>query len=81
MFRAAKPNIPIKISLTRPPPPPPPPIMMGPPPEGLPEGVSREEVMNKEVSSSSFGSCDLLQGGGFFFYPPGHPNYVPGGPC
>mmetsp|Transcript_47589 Transcript_47589/g.149104 ORF Transcript_47589/g.149104 Transcript_47589/m.149104 type:complete len:256 (-) Transcript_47589:242-1009(-) len=42
--------------------------MMGPPPEGLPEGVSREEVMNKE-------------GGGFFFYPPGHPNYVPGGPC
>mmetsp|Transcript_47582 Transcript_47582/g.149069 ORF Transcript_47582/g.149069 Transcript_47582/m.149069 type:complete len:624 (-) Transcript_47582:578-2449(-) len=68
MANAAKPTIPIKISLTRPPPPPPPPVMMGPPPEGLPEGVSREEVMNKE-------------GGGFFFYPPGHPNYVPGGPC
>ena len=42
--------------------------MLGPPPENLdPEGGSREDVMNKE-------------GGGFFFYPPGHPNYVPGGP-
>ena len=69
MASAAKPTVPVRISLSRPPPPPPPPVMMGPPPENLGgEGGSREDVINKE-------------GGGFFFYPPGHPNYVPGGPA
>jgi hypothetical protein len=68
MASAAKPTVPVRISLSRPPPPPPPPIMIGPPPENLGEGGSREDVINKE-------------GGGFFFYPPGHPNYVPGGPA
>ena len=71
MASATKPKDPVHISFQRQPPPgyaPPggyPPMMMGPPPEGggMP---SQHDVMNKEGQ------------GGFFFYPPGHPNHVPG---